>query len=284
MSLDILNKPYLLFDGAMGSMLLQRGLKLGEHPEALNITNPDLIESIHKQYIDAGSHAVTTNTFGANEIRLKGCEYSVESLVRAGVKIARSAAKDKLVALDVGPTGEFMDPIGELTKDRAYKIFTDAILPGEDEGADLILMETFSSLDEAECAVLAAKKNTKLPVICTFTFEANGKTLVGHDVKSIVEAMQKSGVDALGINCSLGPKDMLPIVYEMLSLSEVPVMVQPNAGLPKIVDGKAIYAITPEEFAEYIVTMKKKGVKILGGCCGTTPDFIKAIKSSLSGL
>lgn len=281
MGVNFLGKPYLIFDGAMGTMLQRNGLEPGQKPESFNIIHPEIIEKIHRLYIEAGSDIITTNTFGANEIRLRGCQYSVEEVVKAAVRIARNAAKDKLVALDIGPTGEFLEPVGDLTYERAYDIFSKQVIAGAEEGADIILIETFSSLSEAECAVKAAKKNSSLPVICTFTFQKDRRTFMGHDVKSVVSSLESWGVDAVGVNCSVGPEDILPVVEEMLKYTGLPVVVQPNAGLPEFEDGKVVYDVTAEGFAKVIKEMATMGAKIFGGCCGTDPTFIKAIRNIL---
>ncbi|WIF95384.1 homocysteine S-methyltransferase family protein [Caminicella sporogenes] len=280
----ILNDRFLLFDGAMGTMLQKKGLGAGKLPEIYNIDKPQIIYDIHKKYLDAGADIITTNTFGANKLKLKEFKYSVEDVIREAVKIARSAAGNKFVALDIGPIGRMMKPVGTLSFYDAYEIFKQQIIIGSREGADLILIETISDLYEAKAAVLAAKENSSLPVFCTMTFQENMRTLTGTDPITMVQVLQGLGVDALGLNCSLGPKQLSPIVDEVLKVSTVPVIVQPNAGLPKIEKGETVYDITPSEFVCEIKKMAEKGVAIFGGCCGTNPDFIKAIKENLNSL
>ncbi|NMM64096.1 dihydropteroate synthase [Clostridium sp. P21] len=275
---------FIIFDGAMGTMLQRSGLKVGELPETLNITNPDIIRTIHKQYIDAGADVVIANTFGANELKYSSSKYSIEEVITAGVKIAKEAAGDKLVALDISSIGQMLEPTGSLSFEAAYNLFKKQVVIGEKAGADLILIETMSDLYETKAAVLAAKENSDLPVFCTMTFQDNGRTLMGTDPKTMVFVLEGLGVDALGVNCSLGPKELMPIVEEILKYASIPVMVQPNAGLPRY-DGKnTVYDIAPKEFAEYVKLMAEKGVRILGGCCGTNPDFIKKMCEELNDI
>lgn len=275
---------FMFFDGAMGTMLQREGLKVGELPETLNVTNPNIIKKIHRQYIEAGSDVVITNTFGANELKYSSSKFSVEEVITAGVKVAREAAGDKLVALDMGPTGQIMEPTGSLSFEGAYELFKKQVVIGEKAGADLILIETMSDLYETKAAILAAKENSSLPVFCTMTFQENGRTLMGTDPKTMVFVLEGLGVDALGVNCSLGPKELTPIVEEILKYSSTPVMVQPNAGLPRYDGEKTTYDIEPQEFAQYIKIMAEKGVRIFGGCCGTNPDYIATSVETLKGL
>lgn len=278
------NNKFIFFDGAMGTMLQKEGLKVGELPETLNITNSETIKRIHKQYIDSGADVIITNTFGANELKYSASEYSIEDVIIAGVKNARESAGDKLVALDIGPTGQIMEPSGTLSFQAAYELFKKQVIIGERAGADVILIETMSDLYEAKAAILAAKENSSLPVLCTMTFQEDGRTLMGTDPKTMVFVLEGLGVDALGVNCSLGPKELMPIVEEILRYASIPVMVQPNAGLPRYDGEKTIYDIKPEEFAEYIRIMSQKGVRIFGGCCGTDPEFIAKSVDALKGL
>ncbi|SHN49001.1 homocysteine S-methyltransferase family protein [Desulfitobacterium chlororespirans] len=279
----ILNKEsYIIFDGAMGTMLQKYDLNPGQPPEVLNITRPEIIEEIHRQYIKAGSTIVTTNTFGAIETKLNGTGYSVEEVVQSAVAIARKAADKNLVALDMGPTGELVEPLGDLSFEEVYDLYSRQIKAATLTGnVDLILIETFFDLTEAHAAIRAAKDHSSLPVICTFTFQQKGKTLMGKDVKTVVASLEEYGVDAVGVNCSLGPSEMLPIVETMVSSTQLPILVQPNAGLPKLIENRTVYDVEPEEFARYIQAMASLGVKWFGGCCGTTPEFIRAIKESL---
>jgi len=281
MALNFSGKKYLLFDGAMGTMLYKYGLQTGDRPETFNITHPDVVKKIHMAYIDAGSDIITTNTFGANEIRFSDEKYPVEEVVKAAVAIARSAAGGKMVALDIGPTGEFLEPLGNITGEKMYDIFKNQVLAALKVGVDLVIIETFADIEEARYAIRAVKENSSLPVICTFSFQKEGRTYMGYDVKTVTKFLTDEGVDALGVNCSVGPKDLLPIVEEMLKCTDLPVIVQPNAGLPEVKNGKVVYNITPSEFAFYMKSMAQMGVRILGGCCGTDPEFIREIKKSV---
>lgn len=280
---DLITKEFIFFDGAMGTMLQQRGLKTGEIPETYNIIHPEIIKEIHEEYLKAGANIITTNTFGANELKLKNSGYSVEEIVTNAVKIAKEAKGEKYVALDIGPIGQMLEPIGTLSFERAYEIVKRQVVAGVKAGCDLILIETVSDLYEAKAAVLAAKENSNLPVFCTMTFEEDGRTFTGTDPTNMVSLLEGLGVDALGVNCSLGPGELLPIVEEILKYSSIPVMVQPNAGLPKIVDGETMYNVSVEEFSNHLKTMAEKGVCILGGCCGTNEEFIRKLVSELKG-
>ena len=269
---------YLIFDGAMGTMLQKSGLEIGEIPDLLSLTNPDLLIDIHRQYVNAGSQCITTNTFGAN--RLKITDADISKLIAAAVNNAK-AAKPKYVALDIGPIGQLLAPLGTLSFDEAYDVFKEQAVAGEKAGADCIVMETFSDLLELKIAILAAKENTSLPIFATMTYQDNGRTFVGVDPVSATLTLQGLGVDALGVNCSLGPDELLPIVESILQYATVPVMVQANAGLP---DLEGNYAYSSEEYANRMVQMAKMGVRILGGCCGTTPEFISQMVNKLKGI
>ncbi|AQS10844.1 methionine synthase [Clostridium saccharobutylicum] len=279
---DYIKDNILIFDGAMGSMLQKKGLKLGENPELLNITKPSIIEEIHKEYISSGANVITTNTFGANELKLKLCNLEVEVAVDQAIRIAKKAREnsDTYIALDIGPIGELLEPMGTLSFDRAYEIFKRQIVQGVKSGADLILFETMTDLYELKAAILAAKENSDLPVFCTMTFEENMRTFTGCSPEAMVLVLEGLGVDALGVNCSLGPKQLEPIVKEICGLSNIPVMVQPNAGLPTLsIGNETKYDVTKEEFAETLCGFIDLGVRVIGGCCGTTPDYIKELCS-----
>ncbi len=280
-----LNKnKIIVFDGAMGSMLQFEGMKAGDFPESYNIKAPNIICKIHKAYLDAGADIITTNTFGSSKYKLKGSGLEVAEVIKKAVEIAKEAAGDKLVALDIGPLGQLMEPYGTLSFEDAYEAFKEQVIIGSLAGADIILIETMSDIYEAKAAILAAKENCNLPVICTMTFQKDGRTLTGTDAITMVNILQSLRVDALGLNCSLGPKEMMVVVEQVLQYSKIPVIVQPNAGLPKIVEGRTIYDVTPKDFGEYILQMAESGVAIVGGCCGTTPEHIKVIKSMLEGF
>lgn len=281
---ELCSNRFLLFDGAMGTMLQRSGLKIGQVPESFNMKYPEVVLDIHRQYIDAGADIITTNTFGANRLKLKNTPYTVEEVINAGVGIAKKAAAGRLVALDIGPTGQMMEPIGTLSFDDAYDIFSQQVKAGASAGADIILIETISDLYEAKAAVLAARENSDLPIICTMTFSKDGRTLTGTDALTMVQVLEGLGVDGLGLNCSLGPKELQPIVEEVLRYASVPVIVQPNAGLPNMKNGEAFYDLSPDDFAMEIKAMALKGAQVFGGCCGTNPEYIRKIYESLAGL
>ena len=270
----------LIFDGAMGTMLQKKGLKLGENPEVLNLKEPTIIEEIHREYIDSGANVITTNTFGANELKLKLCNLEVEKVVDAAVEIAKKAKgnSNAYIALDIGPIGELLEPMGTLSFDRAYEIFKRQVVQGVKSGVDLILLETMTDLYELKAAVLAVKENSELPVFCTMTFEENSRTFTGCSPEAMVLVLEGLGVDALGVNCSLGPKQLKPIIEEICSLAHIPVMVQPNAGLPTLsIGNETKYDVTKEEFADTLCSFIHSGVRVIGGCCGTTPDYIREL-------
>ena len=270
----------LVFDGAMGTMLQDIGVKLGENMEKLNMTEGDKIVEIHKKYINSGADVITTNTFGANEIKLKSTGYSVEEIIDKSVLNAKTARGDNkcYIALDIGPIGELLEPMGTLSFERAIEIFKREITQGVKSGVDLIIIETMTDLYEMKAAIIAAKEVCDLPIFATMTFEEDGRTFTGCLPESMAITLEGLGVNAVGINCSLGPKELYSIVEKVISNTNLPIIVQPNAGLPKIVDGKAVYGISKEEFKEEIEKLVDIGVSIIGGCCGTNPDFIKELK------
>lgn len=270
----------LVFDGAMGTMLQKKGLQLGENPEVFNIKEPEKVKEVHEEYIESGAHVITTNTFGANELKLDEIGYSVEEIVDAAVGIAKEARGDKdvYIALDIGPVGQLLEPMGTLSFDRTYEIVKRQAVQGEKSGADLVLIETMMDLYEVKAAVLAVKENTNLPVFCTMSFEESGRTFAGCLPESMAAVLEGLGVDAIGVNCSLGPKELLPIVRRIKNATNLPIITQPNAGLPVIEDGKTTYNITVEEFVKWVNEFVDEGVSIIGGCCGTNPEFINALR------
>ena len=275
----------ILLDGAMGTMLQAAGLPLGAKPEALNLENPDLIQSIHAQYAAAGSRILMANTFGASAHKLAGTPYTVAQVVEAGIQCARRAAEPThaLVALDVGPLGELLEPAGTLPFEEAVTGFAEVVKAGAQAGADLILLETFTDLYELKAALLACKENCDLPVMASMSFEANGRTFTGCTVGSFAATARGLGADALGINCSLGPKEIYPMAKALCEAvpGDYPVFVKPNAGLPRA-DGSG-YDITPQIFSIQLKPYRELGLFAAGGCCGTTPDFIKALHSVFDG-
>jgi 5-methyltetrahydrofolate--homocysteine methyltransferase len=266
----------------MGTMLQNRGLILGELPELLNLSNPEVITDIHREYVLAGADVITANTFQAHELKL-GNTHSVEAVVGAGVRCARDAGA-RLVALDVGPLGQLMEPMGTVSFERAYEIFSRQMLAGEKAGADLILIETVSDPYEAKAAILAARENTGLPVICSMTFQGDGRTFVGCDPLTATVILQDLGVDALGVNCSLGPESLKPVIDTMLKYSRLPVILQANAGLPAIREGQTVYELGAEAYAAQVAEMVRQGVSIVGGCCGTTPEYIRLLSKLIRDI
>ncbi|MGL4850498.1 MAG: homocysteine S-methyltransferase family protein [Clostridium sp.] len=274
-----LEEEILVFDGAMGTMLQSAGLKLGEIPEKYNIEKREVIIDIHKKYIESGANVITTNTFGANELKLKECEYSVEEIIKSGIENGKKAVEgtDTKIALDIGPIGELLKPMGTLSFEDAIEIFKRQIKVGYAEGVDIILIETMTDLYEAKAAIIAAKETCNLPIFCTMTFEEDERTFTGCTPESMALTLEGLGVDALGINCSLGPKELKNIIERIIKVTNVPIMIQPNAGLPKVVNGETIFEITKEDFRDSVLEYVKKGVSIIGGCCGTKPEFIKEL-------
>lgn len=280
---EILKSNTLILDGAMGTMLQKMGLPTGVLPESFNINNPDVLKEIHCAYIGAGANVITANTFGASPLKLKDSGYTCEQVIESALALAKECAKDKaFVALDIGPLGEMLKPIGTLSKDDAYQYFKQQILYGVKYGADLILIETMTDLAEAKLACLAAKENSDLPVICTMSFEENGRTFTGCTPSSAALTLSPLA-DAVGVNCSLGPKQLVPVVNEFLKYATVPVAVSANAGLPIVKDEKTCYDIDEIQFADCAYDFYKSGVGIIGGCCGTTPQHIKLVAEKCGG-
>lgn len=243
-------------------------LAAGELPEQLNITDPDRVFAVHKGYAEAGAEFITTNTFGANSLKYD----NVSDIVKAGVALAKKAGKK--VALDIGPTGKLLKPMGDLDFEKAVKLFSEVVSAGKD-GSDVIIIETMSDTYELKAAILAAKENCSLPVIASMIFDEKGRLLTGGDVKSACAMVEGLGVDVIGFNCGLGPKQMVSLVKEMRKCTSLPIIVMPNAGLPESVDGKTVYNVSPDEFAEDMKEIAHLGVSYLGGCCGTTPKHIR---------
>ncbi|MBQ4145411.1 MAG: homocysteine S-methyltransferase family protein [Clostridia bacterium] len=277
---EYIKTDLLIFDGAMGTMLQKAGLPTGGLPELYNIEHPEVVLDIHKKYVLAGCDVITTNTFQANAFKLKDCGHTPKELIEAGVKLAKKSGA-KYVALDIGPLGQLMKPMGTLTFDMAYDMFLEQINAGVNAGADIILFETMSDLLEVKAGVLAAKENCNLPIFVTMTYQEDGRTFVGCSPECAAITLSGLGVDALGVNCSLGPKELEPIIDKLIEYSNVPVMAQPNAGLPKLKDGETYYDVTPNEYGVFMEKLAQKGVRVLGGCCGTNPDFISAMVNNL---
>ena len=269
---EFLKNNIVVFDGAFGTVLQKKAQNIGTVPEILNLERPELIASIHAEYVLSGADVITANTFGANEKKV-GDATLCEEIIRAAVHIAREAAHGKFVALDIGPIGQLLEPMGTLTFDNAYEIFARVVRAGKD--ADLILVETMSDLNELRAALLAAKENSDLPVLASMTFEGNGRTFMGCDPVCFALAASPLA-DAIGVNCSVGPDQLLPVVQKLLENTDRPVLVQANAGLP---DENMHYDVSAEQFAKTYEKFLEMGVRVIGGCCGTTPEYTKKLRA-----
>lgn len=269
-----LNNGFVILDGAMGTVMQRMGLKTGKYPELLNFDAPEEIGSIHEKYVDCGSNVVYANTFGANRLKTAGCGKTVKELIEAAVANARKAVAGKaLVALDIGPIGKLLEPLGSLSFEDAYDIFKEMVEAGQ--GADLIAIETMADLYEAKAALLAAKENSNLPVIVTMSFEKSGRTYTGCTAESAARTLTALGADAIGVNCSLGPDSLAPIIRRIAENTTLPVVAKPNAGLPDPVTGE--YSMSPAAFAEAMKACVEAGATVLGGCCGTGFEYIEAL-------
>lgn len=286
--LEYLRENFIYLDGGMGTLLQSAGLEVGELPERWNITHPKAVTDIHKSYFDAGSNVVCTNTFGANCFKFE--EDELRQIVFSAISNAREAAKKsignhpKWVALDIGPLGKMLKPLGDLDFEDAVEFFAKTIRLGVEAGVDLIFIETMNDCYETKAALLAAKENTDLPVFVSNAYGADGKLMTGATPLAMVAMLEGMGADAIGVNCSLGPTAIVPVVKEYIKYSSVPVIVKPNAGLPKIKDGKTVYDLYPSDFAEAMREIIKDGASVVGGCCGTTPEYIGALVSSTKVL
>lgn len=278
---DLLGKKTLFFDGAMGTMLQAAGLKPGELPELWNFTHADEVEKIHAAYLNAGADIIKTNTFGANRLKFAGTDIKTADVVTQAVKIAKKACADKpgsFVALDLGPTGKLLAPYGDLPFEEAVSIYAEIVTAGVEAGADLILIETMSDTYEMKAALLAAKENSDLPVVCTMTLDEDGKLLTGGDITAAAIMLEGLGADAVGFNCGLGPAQMQKLLPQLLAATPLPVVLNPNAGLPKEVNGQTLFDVSADEFAALMYDMAKGGaLSVMGGCCGTTPAHIAAL-------
>ena len=284
--LSELGKRLLFFDGGMGTMLQDQGLKAGELPELWNMTRPDVIEAIHRGYLAAGADIIKTNTFGANAVKLRDCGYGVEEVVIAAVNLVKKSIGDgdALTAMDIGPTGKLLKPLGDLAFEDAVAAFAEAAKAGEKAGADLILIETMSDTYECKAAVLAAKEHTKLPVFVTMIIDEQGKLLTGGDIPAAVALLEGLGVDAIGLNCGFGPSQMKTFLPQLVACCSLPVIINPNAGLPQDIDGKNVYDVDIAGFAADMQEIAAGGAWVLGGCCGTTPDYIQAMTARCKNI
>ena len=278
---EYMKSNVLYLDGGMGTLLQERGLTPGERPERWNLTHPDEIVDIHKSYFDSGSNVVNTNTFGANLLHFEADE--LESMIRAAVDNAKRARElsssdsPKFVALDIGPTGRLLKPLGDLDFEEAVEIFSATVKIGASCGVDLIMIETMNDSYETKAALLAAKECCDLPVFVSNAYSENGKLMTGASPAAMVALLEGMGADAIGVNCSFGPDRLAPIVREYLKYASVPVLLKPNAGMPRNIGGKTVYDVMPDEFADICAELIGEGVSIAGGCCGTTPEYIRAL-------
>ncbi len=276
-------KKLVILDGGMGTRLQAAGLAPGELPERWNLTHPEVIEAIHRAYYEAGSTVVSTNTFGANRLKLSADE--LDDIVRAAVSLARAAAQglpgERFVALDIGPTGKMLKPLGDLDFEEAVAVFAETVRLGVKYGVDLILVETMNDSYETKAALLAAKEVCDLPVLVSCAFGSDGKLMTGASPAAMVALLEGMGADAIGVNCSLGPRELEPVVWEYLRYASVPVLCKPNAGLPEVVDGQTVYPVSPADFAVTMADFADSGVHLVGGCCGTTPAHIAALTAEL---
>lgn len=280
--LDYLKDNILCLDGGMGTLLQGQGLRPGELPERWNITHPDVITKIHQDYFDAGANVVNANTFGANALKFSDDE--LREIIKSAIENAKRAGElsvspqPKWVALDIGPTGRMLKPYGDLDFEDAVEIFAKTVRLGAEFGADLVLIETMNDSYETKAALLAVKENCDLPVFVSNAYGEDGKLMTGADPRSMIAMLEGMGADAVGINCSLGPKALAPIAREYIKYASVPVILEPNAGLPKVREGKTIFDVDAIEFAKDVAELVKEGVRVVGGCCGTTPVYIKELR------
>lgn len=279
--LDYLKEHIVYLDGGMGTLLQAEGLQPGEEPERWNLTHPEVIIRLQKAYFDAGTNIINTNTFGANLLHFS--EEELEEIIQAAIANARAAAaassgkQEKFVALDIGPSGKLLKPYGDFDFEEAVAVFAATVRLGVKYGADLIFIETMNDSYETKAALLAAKENADLPVFVSNAYGEDGKLMTGASPAAMVALLEGMGADAIGVNCSLGPKALSPIVAEYLEKASVPVLLKPNAGLPREVAGKTVFDVLPEEFSEDVAALVQQGVRIVGGCCGTTPAYLSAV-------
>lgn len=282
---DYIKTNFLYLDGGMGTLLQARGLAVGELPERWNLTHPEEIRAIHRAYVEAGSQVISTNTFGAN--RLKFSSEELDEIVGAAVKNARAATEgeeNRWVALDLGPTGKMLKPYGDLDFEGAVSVFAETVRLGVKHGVDLVFIETMNDAYETKAALLAAKENCTLPVFVSNAYGMDGKLMTGASPAAMVALLEGMGADAIGVNCSLGPEALAPVVREYLRYASVPVLLKPNAGLPTVENGKTVYGVSPDAFAEEVAALAAEGVRVMGGCCGTTPAYIAATVAQTASL
>ncbi len=286
--LQFLKENIVLLDGGMGTLLQEKGLKTGEKPELWNITHPDTIIAIHKDYFEAGSNVISTNTFGANLLKFN--EKELEEVIKSAVENAKkaqitaNAPQEKFIALDIGPLGKLLKPFGDLEFEEAVEIFAKTVKIGTKYGVDLVILETFNDSYETKAALLAVKENCDLPVIVSNAYSDDKKLMTGSDTAAMVALLEGMGADVLGANCSLGPKQLREVALELLENASIPVSLKPNAGLPRLENGQTVFDVTPEEFANEVAELVKKGLRVIGGCCGTTPEYIRLLAQRVKDL
>lgn len=284
---EFLKQQIVMLDGGLGTMLHARGLQPGEYPERWNLTRPEVLTDIHRQYYDAGSHVVSANTFGANSLKFEAEE--LDAIIKAALDNVRAAqalsgaAGEKFAALDIGPTGRLLRPLGDLGFEDAVAVFAETVKLGVKHGADLIIIETMNDSYETKAALLAAKENSELPVIVCNAYGEDGKLMTGASPAAMAALLEGMGADAIGANCSLGPKQLRSVVRELLRTVSVPVVLKPNAGLPRMENGATVFDVTVEEFADEVASLVTDGVRVVGGCCGTTPAYIAALHARTAG-
>ena len=280
---ELLKRDFVFTDNSNGWILLNKGLKPGQRPDIMNITAPEVVGDLQRKAVDEGSDIVFTNTFGTNAKTLKDTGFNVAEVVKAAVAVSKKACAGRaLTALDIGPIGEFLKPFGMLSFDESYELYREQAVAAEEAGADLVAVETMSDLYEVKAVMRAVKENTRLPLFVMMTFDKSGRTFTGCRPESFAITAETLGATAIGINCSLGPGEIFPIAEKLVKSTSLPVIVKPNAGLPNSLTGG--YDIGPEEFARQMAPFASLGVKIVGGCCGTSSDYIKELKKTFSGL
>lgn len=279
---ELLGKKRLICDGGMGSLLVKMGMKPGEAPEMMGLRSPCAIESVHRAYLDAGADIITTNTFGVNSLKYPNyIEYLESAFASARAAVGN---RDAYIAFDVGPTGRMLRPLGDLDFEDAVSAFADGIKHAERLGADLILIETMTDMYETKAAVLAARENSTLPIFVSNVYDESGKMMTGADPEAMVAMLEGLGVAALGLNCSLGPRAALPVLERLLSAASVPVIFNPNAGLPEVVEGNTVYNVGPREYSDIMARAAALGASVVGGCCGTTPEYISLLREKTAEI
>ena len=296
---------YIFYDGAMGTMLLKYGLKPGQRPDILNLSAPEAVENVHRMYVEAGSEIICANTFGANANALRGTGYTPAEVITAAVTIAKHASGGSAkVALDIGPIGVLLEPMGDLEYAKAYELFKEQAVAGERAGADVAAIETMSDITELEAAILAVTENTRLPILATMTFDKTGRTYIGCAPEEFAQTAERLGAAAAGINCSLEPSEMIDTVIRIAKTTNLPLIIKPNAGLPDSMSGK--YSVSPAGFAAQMERLawrlgqksqapkeaaepgsepnghSKRRQMIIGGCCGTTPEYIRELRNKFA--